>query len=146
PGGGHFDHGGGAPHGQPGPNPGFSRGPNGGGFEHHAPQANPGYTRGPNGGGFNHATPGATADFHRGPNGGDGHVHHGGSGCHGGPGGGRHDFHSFGDYHQNFTASRHFHAGAYRRPSGWYSHRWVFGEILPALFCSQNYWLAGYLD
>lgn len=138
PGGGH---GGGAPHGQPGPNPGFSRGPNGGGFDHHAPQAAPSYNRGPNGGG----------GFHGGPRngvnpGGPNMAGRPGGGFHGGPGGGHHDFHSFGDYHQNFNASRHFHAGAYIRPQGWYPHRWVFGEVLPPLFWARNYWLMDFMD
>ena len=49
-------------------------------------------------------------------------------------------------YQRNVTATRHFHIAVYNRPSGWYAHRWVFGEILPALFWSQNYWLPNYLD
>lgn len=135
------EHGGGAPHGQPGANPGFSRGPNGGGFEHHAPQAAPSYNRGPNGGGF-HGNP------HNGINpGGPNMAGRPGGGFHGGPGGGgHHDFHSFGDYHQNFNASRHFHAGGYIRPQGWYPHHWVFGEVLPSLFWARNYWLMDFMD
>ncbi len=61
-------------------------------------------------------------------------------------GGQRHDFHGFVDFHQNFTAPRHFHAGAYRRPAGWYSHRWVFGEFLPAAFWARDYWLVDFMD
>jgi hypothetical protein len=118
-------------------NPAYSRGPNGGGFNHPAPAANPAYTRGPNGGGnFNQGGPNMAG--RPGGNGNPGGNH--------GAAGGRHDFHSFGDYHQNFTAQRHFHAGAYRRPQGWYSHRWVFGETLPAIFWARDYWLSDYVD
>jgi Ni/Co efflux regulator RcnB len=49
-------------------------------------------------------------------------------------------------YQRNFVAPRRFHANVYVRPHGWYEHRWVFGEILPALFWSQNYWLNDYYD
>jgi Ni/Co efflux regulator RcnB len=49
-------------------------------------------------------------------------------------------------YQRNFVAPRRFHANVYVRPHGWYEHRWVFGEILPALFWSQNYWLSDYND
>ena len=47
-------------------------------------------------------------------------------------------------YQRNFVAPRRFHANVYVRPRGWYEHRWTFGEILPALFWSQNYWLSDY--
>lgn len=49
-------------------------------------------------------------------------------------------------YQRNFAAPRHYHAGVYVRPHGWYEHRWAYGEILPALFWTQNYWLADYYD
>ena len=49
-------------------------------------------------------------------------------------------------YQRNFVAPRRFHANVYVRPHGWYEHRWVFGEILPPLFWSQNYWLSDYND
>jgi Ni/Co efflux regulator RcnB len=49
-------------------------------------------------------------------------------------------------YQRNFVAPRRFHANVYVRPHGWYEHRWVFGEIQPALFWSQNYWLSDYND
>jgi Ni/Co efflux regulator RcnB len=58
--------------------------------------------------------------------------------------GARRDFSSFRDYHRTFNASRHFRAPAYRRPSGWYDHRWSFGEILPGLFWGSSYWLTDY--
>jgi Ni/Co efflux regulator RcnB len=134
---------GGAPHGGPGgaPHPGpaapaFSRGPNGGAAP--APAA-PAFNRGPNGGNNFHP-PGA-------PNAPGGFNRPGGAPNRGpGPGGARHNFSSFGDYHQNFNASRRFHAPAYQRPSGWYSHHWTFGETLPSLFWARNYWLTDYMD
>ena len=49
-------------------------------------------------------------------------------------------------YQRNFVAPRRFHAAGYVRPHGWYEHRWTYGEILPAIFWSQNYWLANYVD
>jgi Ni/Co efflux regulator RcnB len=49
-------------------------------------------------------------------------------------------------YQRNFNAPRRYRAGGYVRPHGWYDHRWVYGEILPALFWSQNYWLSDYFD
>ena len=62
----------------------------------------------------------------------------------GGPGnrGGHQDFSS---YRRNFSAPHHYRAPtSYRRPSGWYAHRWTFGEILPSLFWAQDYWLSDY--
>jgi Ni/Co efflux regulator RcnB len=61
-------------------------------------------------------------------------------------GGPRRDFRSFGDYHQNFTAPRHFHAGIYHPPVGWYPRRWVFGEYLPAAYWVRDYWLIDFVD
>ncbi|HJS44881.1 MAG TPA: RcnB family protein [Rhizomicrobium sp.] len=59
----------------------------------------------------------------------------------GGYGGPRHDFSGFRDYHRNFRVSRRFDVPAYRRPAGWYSHRWTFGEFLPAAFWIRDYWI-----
>ncbi|HKU55128.1 MAG TPA: RcnB family protein [Rhizomicrobium sp.] len=60
---------------------------------------------------------------------------------HGGYGGPRHDFSGFRDYHRNFRVSRRFNVPTYRRPAGWYSHRWTFGEFLPAAFWVRDYWI-----
>lgn len=51
-------------------------------------------------------------------------------------------------WQRNVTATRHFHfhGGGYVRPAGWYYRRWVFGEILPAVFWSQSYWIGDYED
>lgn len=56
----------------------------------------------------------------------------------------RRDFASFRDFHRSFNAPRRFQAPAYRRPHGWYSHRWSFGEFLPSLFWAPSYWLNDY--
>ena len=61
-----------------------------------------------------------------------------------GGGGPRRDFSGFRDFHRSFNAQQRFRAPAYRRPSGWYDHRWSFGEILPSLFWAPNYWLNDY--
>ena len=37
-----------------------------------------------------------------------------------------------------------FRAPDYRRPNGWYDHRWSFGEFLPSLFWGSSYWLNDY--
>jgi Ni/Co efflux regulator RcnB len=58
-----------------------------------------------------------------------------------GYGGPRHDFSGFRDYHRNFNASHRFNVPYYRRPAGWYDHRWGFGEFLPAAFWARDYWL-----
>ncbi len=53
----------------------------------------------------------------------------------------RHDFSGFRNFHQNFNAARRFRAPAYRRPPGFYSHRWGWGEFLPRAFWARDYWL-----
>jgi Ni/Co efflux regulator RcnB len=61
-----------------------------------------------------------------------------------GSGGQRNNYSSFRNYHQSFNAQRRFHAPSYRRPHGWYDRRWSFGDFLPSLFWSQQYWLSNY--
>lgn len=56
----------------------------------------------------------------------------------------RRDFSSARNFHQNFRAPRRFRAPTYRRPPGWYSHRWGWGEILPVIFWSRNYWITNF--
>ena len=51
---------------------------------------------------------------------------------------------NFRSYQHNYTARERFRAPSYRRPSGWYDHRWTFGEILPSLFWAPNFWLNDY--
>ena len=47
-------------------------------------------------------------------------------------------------YRRNVHAPQRFHAGSYRRPDGWYYHRWTYGAFLPRLFWSHQYWLDDY--
>jgi Ni/Co efflux regulator RcnB len=53
---------------------------------------------------------------------------------------------AFDSLRRAFNAPRHYHHGTYHRPSGWYAHRWTFGEFLPALFFGNNYWINDYSD
>ena len=42
----------------------------------------------------------------------------------------------------NITAPRRFHpTRAYVRPSGWYQHRWTYGERLPRAFFAPDYFI-----
>ena len=52
----------------------------------------------------------------------------------------------FSAFHRNLNAPHRFHAAAYHRPSGWYAHRWTYGEILPSLFWAQDFWLNDFGD
>lgn len=49
-------------------------------------------------------------------------------------------------YQRNTWAHRKYHRGAYHRPHGWYYRRWSYGQILPFIFFSQNYWLNDWYD
>jgi Ni/Co efflux regulator RcnB len=54
--------------------------------------------------------------------------------------------HNFASVQRNFNSPHRFHASTYQRPRGWYARRWTFGETLPALFWTQNYWIGDYVD
>ena len=41
-------------------------------------------------------------------------------------------------------ATHRFHAGAYRRPAGWYSHHWTVGARLPRAWFARNYWITDF--
>jgi Ni/Co efflux regulator RcnB len=58
--------------------------------------------------------------------------------------GGRRDYRNYNNFHRSFRATRRFRAPSYRRPVGWYRHRWNFGEFLPAAFWARDYWLMDY--
>jgi Ni/Co efflux regulator RcnB len=49
-----------------------------------------------------------------------------------------------GAYQHNFQAARSYHIGAYRRPPGWTSHRWGYGEVLPRAYWAPQYLIADY--
>ena len=63
------------------------------------------------------------------------------NGNRGGYNGPRRDFRSYSNYHRDWRPTRRFRAPVYHRPPGWYSARWTFGQILPSLFWSRDYWL-----
>lgn len=45
----------------------------------------------------------------------------------------------------NIQAPRRFHVAAvYRRPAGFYVHRWTFGERLPVAFYVRDYWISDF--
>lgn len=54
--------------------------------------------------------------------------------------------HAFDSMRRAFSAPRRFRAGVYVRPSGWYYHRWTYGEFLPVFFFSRNYWILDWED
>ena len=45
-----------------------------------------------------------------------------------------------------FNAPHHYRYGSYHRPSGWYAHRWNYGEFLPSFFFTRSYWINDYSD
>jgi hypothetical protein len=56
-------------------------------------------------------------------------------------------------YHQNFdphpyqgnwNAQHRYSWHPYVPPHGWYYRRWVYGEVLPPIFWSRDYWLDSY--
>jgi Ni/Co efflux regulator RcnB len=49
-------------------------------------------------------------------------------------------------YQWNRTSNQRYHYQSYQRPDGWYAQRWAYGQILPRLFWSQDYWLTGYYN
>jgi Ni/Co efflux regulator RcnB len=49
-----------------------------------------------------------------------------------------------GAYQHNFQAARSYHIGPYRRPAGWSSHRWGYGEVLPRAYWASQYLIADY--
>ena len=56
----------------------------------------------------------------------------------------RRDFSGVRNYHRNFRAERRFRMPVYRRPQGWYAHRWAWGEFLPRFFWTSDYWIIDY--
>ena len=58
-------------------------------------------------------------------------------------------------YHNNFDphpyegnryAERRYNWHPYQPPNGWYYQQWVYGEIFPPPFWTQNYWINDYWD
>ncbi len=48
------------------------------------------------------------------------------------------------NFQRNVWSQHRFRLGEYRRPNGYYYRRWSYGDILPYIFFSQNYWLNDY--
>jgi Ni/Co efflux regulator RcnB len=44
----------------------------------------------------------------------------------------------------NVQAPRRFRIATYRRPAGFYVHRWAFGERLPVAFYVRDYWISDF--
>jgi Ni/Co efflux regulator RcnB len=57
---------------------------------------------------------------------------------------GRRDFSNYRNYHQNFRAAQRFRAPPYRRPPGYFTRRWSWGQTLPAAFWARDYWLTDF--
>jgi hypothetical protein len=49
-------------------------------------------------------------------------------------------------YQWNRTSNQRFHYQPYPRPYGWHYQRWVYGQVLPTVYWSQNYWLPAYYN
>lgn len=52
---------------------------------------------------------------------------------------------NIGGLHANINAPHRYHFGTYTRPSGWYAHRWTYGQHLPRGWYARNYWIANYV-
>jgi len=48
-------------------------------------------------------------------------------------------------YRRNFYSPRRYHWNVYRRPAGWYHHRWVYGEHLPRSWFAHDYWISSFV-
>lgn len=48
-------------------------------------------------------------------------------------------------YHRNFTAPKRFHAQSYRAPRGYHYQRWTYGQRLPSIYWTHDYWLTDFL-
>lgn len=54
------------------------------------------------------------------------------------------NFSGFRDFHRAISAPHRFRGPSYRQPPGFAYRRWSYGDILPSLFWSQQYWLSDY--
>lgn len=59
--------------------------------------------------------------------------------------GGVHVHINVGRLHANINAPHRYHFGTYHRPSGWYAHRWTYGQRLPRAWFARNYWISNYV-
>ncbi len=49
-------------------------------------------------------------------------------------------------FRANVRSSQRYHWNNYQRPTGWYAHRWGYGERLPSAYYSDNYWINDYVS
>ena len=49
-------------------------------------------------------------------------------------------------YRYNYQSERRYHWRPYARPCGWFYHRWIFGDVLPPAFWTQDYWITEFLN
>jgi Ni/Co efflux regulator RcnB len=47
-------------------------------------------------------------------------------------------------YNWNRTSAVRYHYRPYEPPHGYYYRRWAYGQVLPTVYWSQNYWLTDY--
>jgi Ni/Co efflux regulator RcnB len=72
-----------------------------------------------------------------------GHSH---SGWHGRSGSSVHVSINIGGLRRNYNAPRRYRfVGDYRQPTGWYAHRWAYGNRLPGGWYGSDYWLGNYV-
>jgi Ni/Co efflux regulator RcnB len=53
---------------------------------------------------------------------------------------------NIGGLRANINSPRRYHYGTYSRPSGWYAHRWTYGERLPRGWYGSNYRIGNYVS
>ena len=49
-------------------------------------------------------------------------------------------------YQGNWNATQRYHNGTYVSPQGWHYQRWTYGQVLPAMFWAQNYWISSWAN
>jgi len=49
--------------------------------------------------------------------------------------------HRWNNFRRAYRAPHRFRIGVYRRPAGWYSHRWYVGAYLPRGWFVRDYWI-----
>ncbi|HEV2563004.1 MAG TPA: RcnB family protein [Rhizomicrobium sp.] len=53
---------------------------------------------------------------------------------------------NFATFRANERSAQRYHWNNYQRPSGWYAHRWTYGERLPAAYYGSNYWIGDFVS
>lgn len=47
-------------------------------------------------------------------------------------------------YRCNYRVEKRYRTKPHVRPNGWYSHRWIYGDILPTIFWPRSYWITDF--